>query len=771
MSQSSSQTVIKKNGSLLPFDRKKFFLRVKKTLPTQVEEERKLAMTNRLVDIVLRSVTWPVHTRDLEERLCTAAAQLTVEDPYYMEIAQVVELNSIYSSTEPKFSDAMVKAQHILSGSFLDLVLRNRQVLDDMIRHNRDCLLSFLALRTLKRTYFLRDRRRYYERPQHVWLRVALQVHGDDIDSVRTTYTFISQIRFMPASPILFNSGTRLPQLSSCYLLSTGDRVEDIFDVMSSAANISQGGGGIGLGLQDLPSQGEGARGESNAGLVPILKMLDATADVIAKGSVTRPSAINVYIEPWHADVLSFVRMKRNSGVEEAHTDRLFYTLWMNDIFMTRVDTDKEWTLFDPADVPTLSETYGLDFDEEYEKFEMAGMGKATIQARELWKEILVSQIETGGPSIMFKDSINSKSNQKHLGSITQSNLCTEIVQYCSRDEPAVCNLASVALPMFVTDDGAFDFDSLETVVRQMVLFLNCVIHTSVPPLDAALESMYRHRSIGIGVQGLADTFATMGIPYDSDRAYQLNLEIAQTIYYSSVDESCNLINRFGTYSSFKDSPTASGWLQCHLWQTTELTDRYDWARLSEKVTRGMANSLLVAYMPTAGTSQITGCTECFEPYADIIYTRKLLAGDFTVIPAALVDRLRALGLWEEDLINAILASDGSIQHLKAIPKDIREIFKTVWDIDPEVIVKMAAARAPFICQSQSMSLYFESPTLTDVSRALFLAWKSGLKTGLYYLRTKPAAKPQPISLPVEYWGAFRDNSEPDLPSCTSCSA
>ncbi|KAJ3549394.1 hypothetical protein NMY22_g897 [Coprinellus aureogranulatus] len=769
MSHTPEKPVVKKDGNQEEFSLMKLKRHILAVMPSGSNEESRENAAAKLADVVSTRLAYPVQSREIENVLSETASELSIDIPIYASVAITIERESIYKETTTPFSTAMQRAWTVLSPEFLDLVKRHKRCLDRMIMQDQDAHFSHAALCSFRRTYALRDQDGILERPQQFFLRTALQVHGDDIHNVRKTYDMLSTFRFMPASPILFNSGTRDAQLSSCFQLSADSDSDDIFETLCQVANISRGGGGVGLGLQALPCQGSRVDGIVRRGLPPVLKLLDAAVDAVDQGMNKRPTAIAAYIEPWHADVLPFVRMKRITGADAGHTERLFHALWVNDLFMDRVHQDKEWSLFCPSEAPQLIDLCGVDFEEEYERLEMGGFQRATIRARDLWKEIILSQIESGGPFILFKDSVNEKSNERHLGTITHGNLCTEVVQRSSECQTAVCNLASVVLPTFVKNDGSFDFASLEAVVRHIVLFLNCVLRRTQAPNHTARIAITENRAIGIGVQGLADTFAKMCYPFDSKEAFKLNAEIAETIYYAAVDESCDLTRHFGAYPTFKDSPAYFGWLQFDHWDNPILSDRYNWTRLHHKIQKGMANSLLIAYMPTAGTTQLTGCSECFEPYHSMIHVRKVQGGQYTAIPTPLVEKLQELDLWDEEIVNEILSHDGSLQSIEKIPALVRAIFKTAWEIDPSVLIKMAVARAPFTCQSQSMSLFFKQPTLTEVSKALFLSWRSGLKTGIYYLRTKPASKPLPVALPVELWGRTDEN----LPSeeCIACSA
>ncbi|KAF5326555.1 hypothetical protein D9611_001000 [Ephemerocybe angulata] len=662
-----------------------------------------------------------------------------------------------------------------VSKEFRDIVARNMDILDAMISEERDGHFSYFALQTLRQTYLIRNGSELIERPQHIWLRSSLQMHQCDLEKVAASYEMMSTLKFMPGSPVLFNSGAVRPGISSCYLLPANEDPDEIFETLDKVARISRNGGGVGLGVQCVPSKGSKVKGIERTGVVPILKMLDAALDVIDQGSNKRPGAITVYMEPWHADILSFVRMKRNSGPEEERARKLFYGLMINDLFMRRVEEDEDWTLFCPSVAPQLVSSYGVTFEVEYEKLEKAERGTERIKARHLWTEIMESQMETGGPFILYKDSINRKSNQRHLGVITHSNLCTEIVQLSNQQETSVCNLASIVLPSFVSLERTFLFDELDRVVRHVVISLNQALVHSFFPLHSVRASAFNHRAIGIGIQGLADTFTLLGIAFDSPEAKQLNSDIAAAIYYSSVDESCELIKVHGAYPTFGNSPASKGWLQPNLWPGFAPSAKYDWDGLRKKAARGMCNSLLTAYMPTAGTSQLTGCSEGFEPLPCLISTRKVLNGLFTIIPKHFMATMEDLHLWSEDLRDQIVGANGSVQNIESIPSNVRAMFKTAWEIDPATVVEMAIDRAPYICQSQSLSLHLARPSIQTLTKLTFMGWKGGLKTGLYYLRSQPSIRPIPITLPVKYWKGVEkcandlEEGSKEHPICLAC--
>jgi len=595
------------------------------------------------------------------------------------------------------------------------------------------------------------------ERPQHLFMRVAVGVHGNDIDAAIETYNLMSERWFIHATPTLFNAGTPKPQLSSCFLLSmTEDSINGIFETLQRCALISQSAGGIGLSIHNVRATGsyiKGTGGTSN-GIIPMLRVFNDAARYVDQGGGKRKGAFAVYLEPWHADIFEFLDLKKNHGKEELRARDLFYALWIADLFMERVKSDSDWSLFCPNECPGLFDVYGDKFEALYHQYEQEGRARKTVKARDLWTAILESQVETGTPYILYKDAANKKSNQQNLGTIRSSNLCTEIIEYTAPDEVAVCNLASLALPKYVVN-GQFDFDKLVEITRVVTRNLNKVTDINYYPIPEARNSNMRHRPIGLGVQGLADAFILCGMPFDSEEARQLNKDIFEAIYFAAVTESCDLAEQLGAYETFQGSPMSKGLFQFDLWDVTP-SGRWDWASLRERVKKhGLRNSLLVAPMPTASTSQILGNNECFEPYTSNLYTRRTLAGEHIVVNKHLMRDLVRLGLWDEEMREAIMAANGSIQGIEVIPQNIRDIYKTAYEISQKVIIDMSADRGAFICQSQSLNVFMEAPTFAKLSSMHFYAWQKGLKTGMYYLRSKAATDPIKFTLSGKHQQRF----------------
>jgi ribonucleoside-diphosphate reductase alpha chain len=574
-------------------------------------------------------------------------------------------------------------------------------------------------------------------------MRVAVGIHHHDIESVVETYNLLSEKWFTHATPTLFNAGTPKPQLSSCFLLTIQeDSIEGIYDTLKQCAKISQSAGGIGLSIHNVRATGsyiKGTNGTSN-GLIPMLKVFNDTARYVDQGGGKRKGAFAVYLEPWHADVFEFLDLKKNHGKEEMRARDLFYALWIPDLFMKRVEADTEWSLFCPHEAPGLAEAYGDEFEKLYEKYEREGKARRTIKAQDLWFEILESQTETGTPYMLYKDAANKKSNQKNLGTIRSSNLCTEIMEYTSKDEVAVCNLASIALPKFIVD-GKFDHQKLFDVTYVVTKNLNKIIDVNYYPVEEARRSNLRHRPIGIGIQGLADAFIKLRMPFESDEAAGLNEDIFETLYFAAMTASKDLAIKEGPYETFKGSPVSKGIFQFDMWGVSPKSGRWDWDSLKKEVKKnGVRNSLLLAPMPTASTSQILGNNECFEPYTSNIYTRRVLSGEFVVVNKHLLKDLIKLGLWNDSMKNKLISANGSVQKIAEIPQRIKDLYKTVWEISQKKIIDLAASRGAFICQSQSLNIHIQDPNFGKLTSMHFYAWKKGLKTGMYYLRTKAAA-------------------------------
>jgi ribonucleoside-diphosphate reductase alpha chain len=620
--------------------------------------------------------------------------------------------------------------------------------------YDRDFAFDYFGFKTLEKSYLLKINGKIVERPQHMYMRVAVGVHKNDIDSVIKTYHLMSERWFTHATPTLFNAGTPKPQMSSCFLLTMKeDSIDGIYDTLKQTAKISQSAGGIGLAIHNIRATGSyigGTNGTSN-GIIPMLRVFNDTARYVDQGGGKRKGAFAIYLEPWHADVFEFLDLRKNHGKEEMRARDLFFALWMSDLFMKRVEANEDWSLFCPNEAPGLSDCWGAEFEKLYTSYEVAGKARKTVKAQDLWFKILESQIETGTPYVLYKDAANSKSNQQNLGTIKSSNLCTEIMEYTSPEEVAVCNLASLALPRFVID-GKFDHQKLYDVTYQVTKNLNAVIDNNYYPVEEARTSNTRHRPVGLGVQGLADAFIMLRLPFESDLAKMLNKNIFETLYFAAMTASKDLAKEHGAYETYQGSPVSKGIFQYDMWGVTP-TDRWDWAGLKAEVKQyGVRNSLLVAPMPTASTSQIFGNNECFEPYTSNIYTRRVLSGEFIIVNKHLLKDLVSLGLWTNSMKNKIIAANGSIQNIEEIPADIKELYKTVWEIKQRNLIDMAADRGAYICQSQSLNLFVDSPTTSKLTSMHFYGWKKGLKTGMYYLRSQAAT--QAVQFTVEKQGS-----------------
>ncbi|MBK7007604.1 MAG: ribonucleoside-diphosphate reductase subunit alpha [Saprospiraceae bacterium] len=707
-----------------------------------------------------------VATTELDNLAAETAAAMAIKHPDYAILAARIAVSNLHKNTDKSFSRTMEKLYNyidpktsqkagLISDETIAVVRQYGEILDSAIIYDRDYNFDYFGFKTLERSYLLRTYGQVVERPQHMLMRTSIGIHGVDLESAIETYNLMSEKWFIHATPTLFNAGTPKPQLSSCCLLiMTEDCISGISETLSSSATISKSAGGIGLAIHNVRAQGsyiKGTGGTSN-GIIPMLKVFNDTARYVDQGGGKRKGAFAVYLEPWHADIVDFLDLKKNHGKEEMRARDLFYALWISDLFMKRVKEDGVWSLFCPNEAPGLPEVYGDEFEALYTQYEREGRARQTVKAQELWFAILDSQIETGTPYILYKDAANKKSNQKNLGTIKSSNLCTEIMEYTSADEVAVCNLASIALPRFVDPvTKIFDFEKLHEITKVVTRNLNKVIDINYYPIEEARNSNMRHRPIGIGVQGLADAFMMMRLPFDSDEAAQLNKDIFETIYHASLTESCVIAAKDGAYSTFQGSPASEGTLQFDMWGVTPST-RYDWdglkARIKEK---GIRNSLLLAPMPTASTSQILGNNECFEPYTSNLYTRRTLSGEFIVVNKHLLQDLVERGLWCEELKQILMASNGSIQHIQGIPQDLKDLYKTAYEISQKSIINMAADRGAFICQSQSLNLFVENANYGKMSSMHFYSWEKGLKTGMYYLRSKAAVDPIKFTLDTEH--------------------
>ena len=693
-----------------------------------------------------------VTTSELDNLAAEVAATNTITHPDYALLASRIAVSNLHKNTKKSFSDVIKDLYEyidpktnqnapLISDEVYDVIIKNADILDSTIIYDRDFRYDFFGFKTLERSYLLRLKGEVAERPQQMLMRVAVGIHKDDLDSAIETYNYMSEGWFTHATPTLFNSGTPKPQMSSCFLLTTKeDSIPGIYDTLKQCAQISQSAGGIGLSIHDIRATGsyiKGTNGTSN-GIVPMLRVFNDTARYVDQGGGKRKGSFAIYVEPWHADIFDFLDLRKNHGKEEQRARDLFYALWIPDLFMQRVEENGDWTLMCPNECPGLADVHGKNFEKLYKKYESEGKGRKAIKAQELWFKILESQIETGTPYMLYKDAANEKSNQKNLGTIRSSNLCTEIIEYTAPDEVAVCNLASIALPKFVID-GKFDHEKLFKVAYRVTKNLDKVIDANYYPVAEARNSNMRHRPIGIGVQGLADTFILMRQAFESDEAKQLNKEIFETIYYAALTASKDLSIENGPYESYKGSPVSKGVLQFDMWNVKP-SERWEWDLLRDEIKKnGVRNSLLLAPMPTASTAQILGNNECFEPYTSNIYTRRVLSGEFIIVNKHLLRDLVKLGIWDDRLKNKLMASNGSIQNIDEIPENIKNLYKTAWEISQKVLLDMAADRGAFIDQSQSLNIFMENANFAKLTSMHFYGWKAGLKTGMYYLRTKSA--------------------------------
>ena len=696
-----------------------------------------------------------VTTSELDNLAAEIAATMTTTHPDYAKLAARISVSNLHKNTKKSFSETMTdlyeyvnprtgKKAPLLSDEVYKIIQKNADKLDSSIIYNRDFGYDFFGFKTLERSYLLKLNGNIVERPQHMLMRVSIGIHLDDIESALETYELMSKRYFTHATPTLFNSGTPKPQMSSCFLLTMkDDSIDGIYDTLKQTAKISQSAGGIGLSIHNIRATGSyiaGTNGTSN-GIVPMLRVFNDTARYVDQGGGKRKGSFAIYVEPWHADIFAFLELKKNHGKEEMRARDLFYAMWTPDLFMKRVEENADWTLMCPNECPNLYNVHGDEFEALYLQYEKEGKGRKTIKARDLWEKILESQIETGTPYMLYKDSANRKSNQKNLGTIRSSNLCTEILEYTSPDEVAVCNLASIALPMFIKD-GTFDHQALFDVTVRVTKNLNRVIDRNYYPVKEAENSNFRHRPVGLGVQGLADAFIMLRLPFTSEEAKQLNQDIFETLYFAAVTASAEEAKKDGPYQTYKGSPMSKGEFQHNLWgiKDDELSGRWDWATLRKTVKKqGVRNSLLVAPMPTASTSQILGNNECFEPYTSNIYTRRVLSGEFIVVNKHLLEDLVDRGLWNEDMKQELMRNNGSVQSIEGIPDDLKELYRTVWEMSMKDIIDMSRQRGYFIDQSQSLNLFMEGATMAKLTSMHFYGWKSGLKTGMYYLRTKSA--------------------------------
>lgn len=742
--------VIKRDGRKEPVKFDKITARVKKLCYglSPIVQPELVAMK------VIEGLYDGVSTYELDNLAAEVSASKTIEHPDYALLASRISVSNLHKNTKKSFSDTIEdlykyvdpitgESASLIAEDVYEIVQDNAEYFDSHIIYDRDFKYDFFGFKTLERAYLLKINNKIVERPQHMLMRVSVGIHKGDIESAVKTYNAMSEGWFTHATPTLFNAGTPKPQMSSCFLLQMKeDSIEGIYDTLKQCARISQSAGGIGLSIHDIRAKGsyiKGTNGTSN-GIVPMLRVFNDTARYVDQGGGKRKGSFAIYIEPWHADIIDFLDLKKNHGKEEQRARDLFYAMWVPDLFMKRVEANGEWTLMCPNECPGLSDTYGEEFEKLYTKYETEGRGRKTVKAQDIWFKILEAQIETGTPYMVYKDAANLKSNQKNLGTIKSSNLCTEILEYTAPDEVAVCNLGSIALPKFVNaENKTFDHDKLFEMAYHLTINLNKVIDQNYYPVEEARNSNMRHRPIGIGVQGLADAYILMRYPFDSEEARQLNKEIFETIYYAAVTASKDTAIKDGPYPTIEGSPISKGEFQFDMWGVTP-SNRWEWDILREEVKQhGVRNSLLLAPMPTASTAQILGNNECFEPYTSNIYTRRVLSGEFIIVNKHLLKDLVKLNLWDSTMKNKLMASNGSIQNIDEIPQDIKDLYKTAWEISQKVLINQAADRGAYICQSQSLNLFMENANFAKLTSMHFYGWKAGLKTGMYYLRTKAA--------------------------------
>lgn len=756
--------VLKRDGRLETLRLDKITNRIKKQtygLDTDFVDSMEVATK------VVAGIYDGISSNELDTLAAETAAALTHVHPDYSILGARIAITRLHKTTQKSFSDTIEhlynyidpktnKPAGLISDETYQAVMKHKNTLNESIIHDRDLNFDYFGFKTLERSYLLKTHGQVAETPQHLYMRVAVGIWGNNIANVLKTYELLSTHKMTHATPTLFNAGTKRPQLSSCFLLMMDDdSIKGIYKTLSDVAAISQNAGGIGLAIHNIRATGsyiKGTNGTSN-GIVPMLRVFNETARYVDQGGGKRKGSFAIYLEPWHADIEDWLDLRKNHGKEERRTRDLFLALWTPDLFMKRVEEDGDWTLFCPSEIGVpLWEMYGAEFEENYTRLEAEGKGRHTVKARHIWQKVLESQIETGTPYILFKDAANHKSNQKNLGTIKSSNLCTEIMEYTSKDEQAVCNLASIPVNQFVTlgkksgklkkPSAEYDYQALYDVAYQTTLNLNQVIDVNFYPTEETRASNMKHRPIGIGIQGLADLFAIMGLPFSSEEAQQMNADIFETIYFASMTASVDLAKKEGAYESFQGSPLSNGEFQFNLWgfSDAQLSGRWDWAKLRKAVMKhGARNSLLLAPMPTASTAQIMGNNEAFEPFTSNIYTRRTLSGEFVLVNKHLIKDLISLDLWSDQMRMQIIKENGSIQNIQEIPQELRDIYKTVWEIKQKDLIDMSAARGKFICQSQSLNLFIKDVNTAKLTSAHFHSWRSGLKTGMYYLRTESA--------------------------------
>lgn len=701
---------------------------------------------------VINGIYSGVTTIELDNLAAEIAATMTTIHPDHAILAARIVISNLHKETKKNFNEVIDdlfkmktnnKSTPMISEYHYNIIQNNAEKLNSAIIYDRDFNYQYFGYKTLEKSYLLKINGKVVERPQQMLMRVSIGIHGEDLDSAIETYNLMSEKLFTHATPTLFNAATPKPQLSSCFLLTmSSDSIEGIYDTLKQCALISKSAGGIGLNVHCIRAMGSyisGTNGISN-GLVPMLRVFNNTARYVDQGGNRRPGAFAIYLEPWHADIFDFLDLRKNHGKEEHRARDLFYALWIPDLFMRRVENDEMWSLMCPNICSGLSDCWGKEFENLYNKYEKEGKFIKQIAAQKLWTAIIDAQIETGTPYMLYKDSCNRKSNQQNLGTIKCSNLCTEIIEYSSPDEIAVCNLASIAVNQFVKSDKTFDFERLKKVTKVVTKNLNKIIDVSFYPVEKAKTSNMRHRPIGIGIQGLADAFILMRYPYESEEARFLNKQIFETLYYGAMEASCELAEKYGYYETYQGSPVSKGLFQYDLWENVTPSNLHDWSLLKSKVAKfGIRNSLLIAPMPTASTSQILGNNESTEAYTSNIYTRRVLSGEFQIVNHHLLRDLTELNLWNDDLKNQLIASNGSVQELE-IPDNLKKLYKIVWEIPQKIILEMAVDRGAFIDQSQSLNIHIAEPNYSKLTSMHFFGWKNGLKTGMYYLRTKPAA-------------------------------
>jgi ribonucleoside-diphosphate reductase alpha chain len=787
MENTNEMRVTKRDGQLEDIAFDKILARVKKLGQEVNIQINYSSLAMKVIDQLYDKI----ETAKIDELAAEQCASLSTNHPDYGTLAARIVVSNHQKNTDPYF-DMVVnrlynfknihgEVKPLISKEFFEYYANNQSEIEKMFDYERDYLIDYFGFKTLERAYLFRVDNKIVERPQHMWMRVAIGIHGDlnnpnSLSLIKETYDLMSQKYFTHATPTLFNAGTPRQQLSSCYLIAMeDDSLGGIYNTLNDCAQISKYAGGIGLHIHNVRAKGShilGTNGSSN-GLVPMLRVFNSTARYVDQGGGKRNGSFAIYLEPWHPDIDDFLELKKNHGDEELKARDLFYALWISDLFMERVKNNAKWSLFCPHECPGLSDVYGDKFVELYEKYETNGKARKIVNARDLWFKILDAQMETGTPYILFKDAANNKSNQKNIGTIKSSNLCTEIMEYSDDKETAVCNLASIGLPSFVNAESKeFDYEKLHQVTKVVTNNLNRVIDINFYPTEKTRLSNFKHRPIGIGVQGLADAFVLLDIPFHSDAAKEVNRLIFETIYHAALEKSNEIAKELGeSYSSFQGSPASQGILQYDLWSKEPTPGRYDWSTLKQSIiTYGLRNSLLIAPMPTASTSQILGFNECFEPFTSNLYSRRTLAGEFVVVNKYLMKELIQLGLWNEQIKNNIIANKGSVQQLTILPEHIRNKYKIVWEIPMKHVIDMSADRGAFICQSQSLNLWVEDPTYNTLTSMHFYSWKQGLKTGIYYLRRKAKHQAQQFTIEPEQTQGKTENEDKDE-ICEMCSA